>query len=107
MMRNVAVVVEDQGDSPSLLGLYHGVPLTQRTQHYAGVLPDRISIYRRPLVEEFGTALLTHARPSRARRSSARPRRSCTPTVEAGRSVTAAISSIDSSLKYRRTMTLR
>ena len=46
LMRNVAVVVEDIGDSPSLLGLYHGVPLTERTTSYAGYLPDRISIYR-------------------------------------------------------------
>lgn len=48
-MRNVAVVVEDYGGSPGLLGLYHGVPLTERTTHYGGVLPDRISIYRLPL----------------------------------------------------------
>lgn len=49
-MRNVAVVVEDQGDSPNLLGLYQGVPLTRRAATtYAGVLPDRITIYRVPL----------------------------------------------------------
>lgn len=48
-MRNVAVVVEDYGGSPGLLGLYQGVPLTQRTTYYAGVLPDRITIYRLPL----------------------------------------------------------
>lgn len=49
MMRNVAVVVEDMGASPNLLGLYQGVPLTARTTHYAGVLPDRITIYRLPI----------------------------------------------------------
>ena len=49
LMRNVAVVVEDQGASANLLGLYHGVPLTQRTTSYAGFLPDRISIYRLPI----------------------------------------------------------
>jgi predicted Zn-dependent protease with MMP-like domain len=49
LMRNVAVVVEDQGESPNLLGLYHGVPLTERTTSYAGFLPDRISIYRLPI----------------------------------------------------------
>lgn len=48
-MRNVAVVVEDMGSSPNLLGLYHGVPLTERTTSYAGFLPDRISIYRLPI----------------------------------------------------------
>ena len=46
MMRNVAVTVEPDGGPPGLLGLYHGVPLTSRTTHYAGVLPDRITIYR-------------------------------------------------------------
>jgi predicted Zn-dependent protease with MMP-like domain len=47
--RNVAVVVEDEHpEDPELLGLYHGVPLTEREQ-YSGVLPDRISVYRVPL----------------------------------------------------------
>jgi predicted Zn-dependent protease with MMP-like domain len=50
LMRNVAVVVEDLGASPNLLGLYHGVPLTARTSSYAGVLPDRITIYRLPII---------------------------------------------------------
>jgi predicted Zn-dependent protease with MMP-like domain len=45
-MRNVAVFVEDEPDDPQLLGLYVGVPLTERTTGYAGVLPDRIMIYR-------------------------------------------------------------
>ena len=45
-MRNVAVFVEDFPDDPHLLGLYVGVPLTERTTGYAGVLPDRIMIYR-------------------------------------------------------------
>ena len=49
LMRNVAVVVEDIGASPNLLGLYHGVPLTQRTTNYTGFLPDRITIYRLPI----------------------------------------------------------
>jgi predicted Zn-dependent protease with MMP-like domain len=46
MMRNVAVTVEPDGGPPGLLGLYRGIPLTERTSHYAGVLPDRITIYR-------------------------------------------------------------
>ncbi|HVY10298.1 MAG TPA: metallopeptidase family protein [Mycobacteriales bacterium] len=48
-MRNVAIAVEDQGASPNLLGLYHGIPLTQRTTMYGGILPDRITIYRLPI----------------------------------------------------------
>lgn len=55
MMRNVAVVVEDCGGSPNLLGLYHGVPLTRRTTSYGGVLPDRISIYRLPIIRRCRT----------------------------------------------------
>ena len=51
LMRNVAVVVEDMGASPNLLGLYHGVPLTERTSNYAGFLPDRITIYRLPIIQ--------------------------------------------------------
>jgi predicted Zn-dependent protease with MMP-like domain len=50
LMRNVAIVVEDYGGSPNLLGLYHGVPLTSRTTQYSGVLPDRIAIYRLPIL---------------------------------------------------------
>ena len=47
--RNVAVVVADEHpDDPHLLGLYEGVPLTERA-YYAGALPDRISLYRIPL----------------------------------------------------------
>lgn len=45
-MRNVAVTVEHNPGPPGLLGLYEGVPLTSRTTAYAGVLPDRITIYR-------------------------------------------------------------
>lgn len=45
-MRNVAVVVEDRPPTPDLLGLYEGVPLTERGEWYSGVLPDRITIYR-------------------------------------------------------------
>jgi len=49
LMRNVAVLVEHGDGPPGLLGLYEGVPLTVRSTHYAGVLPDRITIYRRAI----------------------------------------------------------
>jgi predicted Zn-dependent protease with MMP-like domain len=49
MMRNVAVTVEHGPGPPGLLGLYQGVPLTSRTTHYAGVLPDRITIFHRAI----------------------------------------------------------
>jgi predicted Zn-dependent protease with MMP-like domain len=46
LMRNVAVTVEHDPGPPGLLGLYQGIPLTSRSTYYAGVLPDRITIYR-------------------------------------------------------------
>lgn len=49
LMSNVAVVVDLDGGRPGLLGLYQGIPLTRRTTSYAGVLPDRITIYRRAI----------------------------------------------------------
>jgi predicted Zn-dependent protease with MMP-like domain len=51
-MSNVVVLVEpSHPDEPGLLGLYHGVALTERTSDYGGVLPDRITIYREPILE--------------------------------------------------------
>jgi predicted Zn-dependent protease with MMP-like domain len=49
LMRNVAVMVEHDPGPPGLLGLYEGIPLTSRTSQYAGVLPDRITIYRQAI----------------------------------------------------------
>jgi predicted Zn-dependent protease with MMP-like domain len=37
-----------QGDKRALLGLYHGVPLTDRHEYYVA-LPDRITIYQKPI----------------------------------------------------------
>lgn len=58
-MDNVAVFIEDDyvpqpGEDPEtvLLGLYEGVPLTERDAWWgAGSLPDRITIYRQPILE--------------------------------------------------------
>jgi len=49
LIQNVAVTVEHGPGPPGLLGLYEGVPLTSRTSQYSGVLPDRITIYRRAI----------------------------------------------------------
>jgi predicted Zn-dependent protease with MMP-like domain len=51
MLENVAVVVEDENSQdPDLFGWYEGLgPARER----AGALPDRIVIYRLPLVESF------------------------------------------------------
>ncbi|TDV50980.1 metallopeptidase family protein [Actinophytocola oryzae] len=51
-MDNVVILVEDrEPENPTLLGLYHGVALTERTSHYGGVLPDRITIYREAILD--------------------------------------------------------
>ena len=49
LMTNVAVTVEHGPGPPGLLGLYQGIPLTSRSTQYAGVLPDRITIYRQAI----------------------------------------------------------
>ncbi|WP_028851589.1 metallopeptidase family protein [Thermocrispum municipale] len=50
-MDNVVVLVEPRNEEePDILGLYHGIALTERTTAYGGELPDRISIYREPIL---------------------------------------------------------
>jgi len=61
-IENVAIVVEDEPDAElmrslglhprrdTLFGLYQGVPLKHRGASYGNVLPDKISIYYRPLL---------------------------------------------------------
>jgi predicted Zn-dependent protease with MMP-like domain len=52
-IRNVEITVEEEHpEDPDLFGLYEGVPLPERGD-WAGSLPDRIRIFRRPLVESF------------------------------------------------------
>jgi predicted Zn-dependent protease with MMP-like domain len=49
-MSNVEIVIEDEAPpGEPLLGLYQGVPLTQRTSHYGAVLPDKITLFRLPI----------------------------------------------------------
>jgi predicted Zn-dependent protease with MMP-like domain len=48
-LENVEIVIEDAPENEHLLGHYHGVPLTHRGSSYSGYLPDKITIYRRPL----------------------------------------------------------
>jgi predicted Zn-dependent protease with MMP-like domain len=57
LMDNVAVIVEDwptaeqlSGRAGTLLGLYEGIALTHRSPlSYSGAMPDRITIFRRPI----------------------------------------------------------
>ena len=64
---NVQIVVEDWPDPETmrqvgaahpaeLLGFYHGIPRTKRTHHYGLVMPDKISIYQRPIEMRCRTA---------------------------------------------------
>lgn len=49
LMDNVAIFVEDQApDDDHLLGIYEGIPLTERDTNYTMAIPDRITIYRLP-----------------------------------------------------------
>jgi predicted Zn-dependent protease with MMP-like domain len=58
-MSNIAIVVEDEPSTQlledmdieppdTLLGLYQGTPLTERTWGHGNALPDRILIFQRP-----------------------------------------------------------
>jgi predicted Zn-dependent protease with MMP-like domain len=51
-LENVAFVTEDRPEDGSLdlLGLYDGVDLTRRGDYGFGELPDRIILYREPLL---------------------------------------------------------
>jgi predicted Zn-dependent protease with MMP-like domain len=50
LMDNVAVFVEDTSRWGNLLGLYQGIPLTRREAYGSLAMPDRITIYRLPIL---------------------------------------------------------
>ena len=45
--RQLSVLEKKQGET--LLGLYEGVPLTRRSQNYGLVMPDKITIFQKPI----------------------------------------------------------
>ena len=60
MLDNVDIVVEEYptpaqlrksglSRDETLLGLYEGVPQTKRSSHYGMVLPDKITIFQKPI----------------------------------------------------------
>lgn len=62
-MQNVGFVIEDTPSEDqrlklhlaggmTLYGLYEGIPLTQRGNGYSGVLPDKITIFRLPMLQQ-------------------------------------------------------
>lgn len=52
LVENCVLLLEDEApaDDPGLLGYYDGIPLTERDSQYSAVLPDRIHIFRRPIL---------------------------------------------------------
>lgn len=48
-MDNLVVCVEESHPSEDLLGLYEGVPLTERELYGALELPDTVTLYRDPI----------------------------------------------------------
>ena len=54
-LENVEVEIADEDPAhPGRLGLYVGIPHTRRSRGYVFALPDRITIYRRPLERFYG-----------------------------------------------------
>jgi predicted Zn-dependent protease with MMP-like domain len=54
-MSNVEIVIEEAPPAGQpLLGLYQGVPLTRRGSSYGAMLPDKITVFRGPLVRLYG-----------------------------------------------------
>jgi predicted Zn-dependent protease with MMP-like domain len=53
LVENVVVLVEPDApaDDPDLLGLYDGLALTERPANHSGMLPDRILLFRGPLLD--------------------------------------------------------
>ena len=62
-MQNIAVVVEDEPSAElldemeieppdSLYGLYQGTPLPERTWGYGNTLPDRVTLFQKPIEED-------------------------------------------------------
>ena len=58
MLDNIEIVIEDEptaeqrgddDDGSELFGLYEGMPLTARGGDYSMVLPDKITIFRKPI----------------------------------------------------------
>jgi predicted Zn-dependent protease with MMP-like domain len=49
-------------DAFELTGLYDGIPLTERSVEHSGTLPERIFLYRRPILDEWagGEETLEH-----------------------------------------------
>ena len=55
-MENVAVMVDDHAPPGRLLGLYEGIPLTERAHYgHGAAMPDRITLFRRSICAACGS----------------------------------------------------
>jgi predicted Zn-dependent protease with MMP-like domain len=63
-LRDVVLLVEDFADDETLramdiedpfdlTGIYEGIPLTERSVEHSGTMPDRIRLFRRPILDEW------------------------------------------------------
>ena len=72
-LRDVVLLIEDFADDETLrameiedpfdlTGIYEGIPLTERSVEHSGTLPDRIRLFRRPILDEWadGNDTLEH-----------------------------------------------
>lgn len=66
ILDNVALVIEEKptreqrktaglGRDETLFGIYEGIPQSKRTSGYSGVLPDKITIFRKPILDDAQT----------------------------------------------------
>ena len=63
-LRDVVLLVEEFADDATLeamgieepfdlTGIYEGIPITDRSVEHSGTLPDRIRLFRRPVLDEW------------------------------------------------------
>ena len=63
-LRDVVLLIEDFADDETLsamdiedpfdlTGIYEGIPVTERSVEHSGTLPDRIRLFRRPILDEW------------------------------------------------------
>ena len=63
-LRDVVLLIEDFADEETLAamdiedpfdltGIYEGIPVTERSVEHSGTMPDRIRLFRRPILDEW------------------------------------------------------
>ena len=63
-LRDVVLLIEDFADEETLAamgidepfdltGIYEGIPVTERSVEHSGMMPDRIRLFRRPILDEW------------------------------------------------------